>query len=95
MAKVKTTSKAKKILSTFLTAVTKKSAEEIKREAKSLCPVDTGKLRRSITVQEIDKESYAIGSPLDYAIYVEMGTRYQTAQSFLRKAFYNVIQKKL
>lgn len=94
MAKIKTNSSTKKVLSTFLMSFTKKAANEIKVEAKNLCPVDSGKLKRSITVQQ-DGDTFSIGSPLDYAIYVEAGTRFQSPQSFLRKAYFNTIQKYL
>lgn len=92
---VKKTPQASKILQTFLVATAWKTAEEIKVEAKSLAPVDTGRLQRSIKVVKEDEGVYKVGSQLDYAIFVEFGTRFQSAQSFLRKAFYNVIRKKL
>lgn len=43
--------------------------------AKDLCPVDTGQLRNSITHAVDDGEHAAyIGSALEYAAYVELGT---------------------
>lgn len=43
--------------------------------AKQLCPVDTGNLRNSITHQVDEQEQSAIiGTPSEYAIYVELGT---------------------
>ena len=41
--------------------------------AKDLCPVDTGTLRRSITHTVVGKEAY-IGTNVEYAPYVELGT---------------------
>lgn len=43
--------------------------------AKKLCPVDTGNLRNSIT-HTVDEEEPAayIGSAVEYAAYVELGT---------------------
>lgn len=43
--------------------------------AKRLCPVDTGNLRNSIT-HRVDEEEPAayIGSDMEYAAYVELGT---------------------
>ena len=43
--------------------------------AKKLCPVDTGNLRNSIT-HTVDEEEPAayIGSNVEYAAYVELGT---------------------
>ena len=43
--------------------------------AKDLCPVDTGQLRNSISHAVDDREQAAyIGSALEYAAYVELGT---------------------
>lgn len=45
------------------------------RYAKRLCPVDTGNLRNSIS-SKVDKDELAvyIGTDVEYAVYVEMGT---------------------
>ena len=64
-------------------------ALQVDRQAKHLCPVDTGRLRDSIT-NELGRDSiglYAlIGSNVEYAIYVELGTSRMAAQPFLRPA---------
>lgn len=51
------------------------------------CPVDTGNLRGSITY-EVDTADNAvyIGTNVEYAPYVELGTSRQEAQPFLRPA---------
>lgn len=51
------------------------------------CPVDTGNLRGSITY-EVDAGDSAvyIGTNVEYAPYVELGTSRQKAQPFLRPA---------
>lgn len=51
------------------------------------CPVDTGNLRGSITY-EVDAGDNAvyIGTNVEYAPYVELGTSRQEAQPFLRPA---------
>lgn len=51
------------------------------------CPVDTGNLRASIT-HEVDAGGNAvyIGTNVEYAPYVELGTARQKAQPFLRPA---------
>lgn len=51
------------------------------------CPVDTGNLRASITY-EVDTADNAvyIGTNVEYAPYVELGTSHQKAQPFLRPA---------
>lgn len=59
------------------------------RTAKRLCPVDTGRLRASIThaVNQDGQGLYAdIGSNVDYAVYVELGTSRVPARPFLRQA---------
>jgi HK97 gp10 family phage protein len=58
--------------------------------AKLLCPVDTGRLRNSIShaVDEDEKAVY-IGTNVEYAPYVEMGTSKTKAQPFLKPAATN------
>ncbi len=59
----------------------------VEAEAKKLCPVDTGKLRASITpVIQSWAEGY-IGTNTHYAPYVEYGTRKMDPQPFLETAF--------
>lgn len=55
--------------------------------AQKKCPVDTGNLRGSIT-HEVDtaEKSVAIGTNVEYAPYVELGTWRQEAQPFLKPA---------
>lgn len=53
--------------------------------AKRLCPVDTGRLRNSITHATDDEAAY-IGTNVDYAVYVEMGTVKTRAQPYLKPA---------
>lgn len=64
-------------------------ALKVDAAAKRLCPVDTGRLRSSITNQ-LDEDAqglYAdIGANVEYAIFVELGTRHAAAQPFLRPA---------
>lgn len=53
----------------------KRIGMEAEGDAKDLCPVDTGQLRNSISHAVDDREQAAyIGSDLDYAAYVELGT---------------------
>ena len=54
--------------------------------AKKLCPVDTGRLRASITHAQYDDDTEIIGSNVEYAPYVELGTHKQRAQPYLRPA---------
>lgn len=62
--------------------------------AKELSPVDTGRLRNSIT-HEVDMGGHAaiIGSNVEYAAYVELGTSRQKAQPYLRPAVENYAQE--
>ena len=53
--------------------------------AKEICPVDTGRLRASITHTN-DGESAYIGTNVEYAKYVELGTSRMKAQPYLRPA---------
>lgn len=55
--------------------------------AQKKCPVDTGNLRGSIT-HEVDTADNAvyIGTNVEYAPYVELGTSRQKAQPFLKPA---------
>lgn len=55
--------------------------------AKRACPVDTGNLRNSITHAVASSEDAVyVGTNVEYAPYVELGTRYAQAQPFLRPA---------
>lgn len=55
--------------------------------AKRACPVDTGNLRNSIThAVESGEDAVYVGTNVEYAPYVEMGTSRTAAQPFLRPA---------
>ena len=55
--------------------------------AKKLAPVDTGNLRNSITHEVDDGEPAAyIGTNVEYAPYVCLGTIHMNAQPFLKPA---------
>lgn len=54
--------------------------------AKAKCPVDTGRLRNSITHTALGDDVEAIGTNVEYGRYVELGTSRQEAQPFLRPA---------
>ena len=55
--------------------------------AKRKCPVDTGRLRNSIThnTRMSEKAEY-IGTNVEYAAYVELGTQRTKAQPYLKPA---------
>ncbi len=54
--------------------------------AKMACPVDTGRLRNSITHQKEGAETEVIGTNVEYAAYVEMGTSRMSARPYLKPA---------
>lgn len=53
--------------------------------AKALTPVDTGRLRNSIS-HMADNDAAYIGTNVEYAPYVEYGTHRQKAHHMLKKA---------
>jgi HK97 gp10 family phage protein len=58
--------------------------------AKKECPVDTGRLRNSIThAVDMSEQAAIIGSNVEYAAYVELGTSRQKAKPYLRPAAEN------
>lgn len=72
-----------------MNAAIRKALEEIgllaESYAKARCPVDTGRLRNSITHVTQVTDAY-IGTNVEYGPYVELGTRKQTAQPYLGPA---------
>lgn len=62
------------------------------RYAKMKCPVDTGRLRNSIT-HETDPETVYIGTNVEYAPYVELGTHRQKAKPYLKPAMLDHIKE--
>ena len=59
----------------------------VERDAKKLCPVDTGRLRSSIS-HEIEGMTGYVGSNVEYARAVELGTEKQSPQPYLRAALH-------
>lgn len=49
-------------------------AQRVKRTAKQICSVDTGRLKGSIESHQIGKHAYSVGTNVEYATYVEFGT---------------------
>ena len=62
-------------------------ARNVETEAKQRCPVDTGRLRSSIT-SGVDRDGGVpygwAGSDVEYAGFVENGTRYMQPAHYLR-----------
>jgi HK97 gp10 family phage protein len=57
--------------------------------AKAICPVDTGRLRNSITHQQYDETTEVIGTNVEYAPFVELGTHKMAERPYLRPAAEN------
>lgn len=64
-------------------------AIKVEGAAKRLCPVDTGRLRASIT-HALDRDGEGllavVGTDVEYAAFVELGTSRTRAQPYLRPA---------
>ena len=88
MTDVKITDNSEKILNA-LRGAKPRALEKIglvaEGYAKKLCPVDTGTLRKSITHTTDDEAAY-VGTNVEYAPAVELGTSRQKAQPYLRPA---------
>lgn len=71
-----------------------KIALRVEGRAKELCPVDTGRLRSSIT-SALEEESGTIvavvGTDVEYASFIELGTQRMNAQPFLVPAAYAIL----
>ncbi|MFW6173520.1 MAG: HK97 gp10 family phage protein [Elusimicrobiota bacterium] len=69
-----------------------KSMLKLHELSKKKCPVDTGRLRNSITLEPMipKKNSYTLLAPVSYAGYVEFGTLNQKSQSFFRTSLREV-----
>jgi len=61
--------------------------------AKQLCPVDTGNLRNSITHQQYNSSTEIIGTAVEYAPHVELGTCKMNARPYLRPAVENHMEQ--
>jgi len=60
----------------------------VEGQASALAPVDTGNLRGSIDYRVNPQEvSVSVGTPVEYGIYQELGTRRMSAQPYLEPAF--------
>ena len=61
--------------------------------AKMRCPVDTGNLRNSITHQLEGDDAVAIGTSVEYAPYVELGTHKMAARPYLVPSIENHVDE--
>lgn len=64
-------------------------AIKVEASAKRICPVDTGRLRSSIThalTRDTQGLAADVGTNVEYAVFVELGTSRMPAKPFLRPA---------
>lgn len=67
--------------------IVKKNGADLQKKAQYYVPVDTATLQRSIRLNIKDVGMTAVVAPTaDYAEYVEFGTRFMEAQSYMRPA---------
>lgn len=76
--------------------ILKEIAESAEKYAKDMCPVDTGRLKKSIK-SEIDGSTLTISANTEYAAAVELGTSTRKAQPFIKPAMskYSAEYKKI
>ena len=68
--------------------VVKSNGTDLTKKMQQLAPVDTGYLKRSIKMSLTDEGfSAEVGPYAVYAAYLEYGTRFQSAQPFIRPSF--------
>lgn len=68
--------------------IVKNCGSKLQKGAENNAPVDSGTLKRSITIEIEDDGLTAVIAPhTDYAAYVEYGTRYMAAQPYMRPAY--------
>jgi len=73
-------------LSGAVSVVVRKAAFDVEANAKAVVPVDTGKLKSSITSEFLGPARAIIAPHTEYAAFVEFGTRKQRAQPYMRPA---------
>lgn len=70
-----------------------RKAVQVEAKAKRACPVDTGRLRASLT-HNLERDSRGlvafVGTNVNYAAHVEFGTKHQRPQPYLRPALRGV-----
>lgn len=72
----------------------KSNGADLQQKAMSSAPVDTGTLKRSITIEITNGGMEAHIQPtVGYAPYLEWGTRYMTAQPFMRPSFQSQVER--
>ena len=65
--------------------IVEQTALRVDKEAKKNCPVDTGNLRASISI-DLNGMEAEVGTNVEYAPFIEYGTSKSKAQPFLTPA---------
>lgn len=74
------------------------SSLRVEKKSKQKAPFDTGWLSDNIYASMVDQVKAEVVSPVDYSIFIELGTRFMMAQPFLfpaLKADWPLLQKRL
>jgi len=91
---IKRTSGGYELLEGFLKETAHKLADLTESNSTWLCPVRTGTLRYSIGQEMPDENTILVGTKgSEYAIFVEMGTRFQSPQPFMRNGLQSALNK--
>lgn len=69
--------------------IVKRNGAEMHEKAQRFAPVDTGTLKRSISLDIVDGGRTALvrGDNVNYGVYQEYGTRYQSGTPFVGPAY--------
>lgn len=76
-------------------------ADDVAEVATRIVPIDTGDLKSTVRVLDVDEKSATVGAGgipgevtgemVDYAAYQELGTRNMSAQPYLKPATYRYL----
>ncbi len=59
----------------------------VQADAQGFSPVDSGRLRASITTDKTGDLDYEVSTDVNYAVHQEYGTRYQPGKAFMRPSY--------
>ena len=71
----------------FAKKVIQQAGADCQKRAKQFCPVDTGNLKRSIVWGLADPFTALVVAGMEYAAYVEFGTRNMRPQPYMEYGF--------
>lgn len=71
------------------------TAQIVISEARRLTPVDTGRLRNGWLQRAFTKNTVIVGNRVEYAPYLEFGTRYITGKHMLEQAIHIVKKRNI